>query len=96
MANLAAAQCYKSEHLKRPEIWALGTFLVYAGPLSLSVSPQTLISEQFPVTDIWYDAIFSLIVEKAKYFYIAGFFLVVSPESIQLVAEHAAVNNKVW
>ncbi|KAK4281495.1 hypothetical protein QN277_012978 [Acacia crassicarpa] len=58
VANLAAAQCYKCEHLKRPEIWAL--------------------------------------VEKAKYFYIAGFFLVVSPESIQLVAEHAAINSKVF
>ena len=53
-----AANCYKSEHLKKPENWAL--------------------------------------VEKAKYFYIAGFFLTVSPESIQLVAEHAAANNKVF
>jgi len=35
------------------------------------------------------------IVEKAKYFYISGFFLTVSPDSIQLVAEHAAANNKV-
>lgn len=34
-------------------------------------------------------------VEKAKFYYIAGFFLTVSPESIQLVAEHAAANNKV-
>lgn len=34
-------------------------------------------------------------VEKAKYYYIAGFFLTVSPDSIQLVAEHAAANNKV-
>lgn len=34
-------------------------------------------------------------VEKAKYFYIAGFFLTVSPDSIQLVAEHAAATNKV-
>ncbi|KAI9154405.1 hypothetical protein LWI28_025922 [Acer negundo] len=34
--------------------------------------------------------------EKAKYFYIAGFFLTVSPDSIQLVAEHAAANNKVF
>ncbi|KAM5555988.1 hypothetical protein ABKV19_023741 [Rosa sericea] len=58
VANLSAANCYKSEHLKRPENWAL--------------------------------------VEKAKYFYIAGFFLTVSPESIQLVAEHAAANNKVF
>ncbi|KAJ6317474.1 hypothetical protein OIU76_013087 [Salix suchowensis] len=56
IANLSAANCYKSEHLKRPENWAL--------------------------------------VEKAKYFYIAGFFLTVSPESIMLVAEHAAANNK--
>ncbi|GMH09809.1 hypothetical protein Nepgr_011650 [Nepenthes gracilis] len=56
VANLSAANCYKSEHLKRPENWAL--------------------------------------VEKAKYFYIAGFFLTVSPDSIQLVAEHAAANNK--
>ena len=35
------------------------------------------------------------IVEKAKYYYISGFFLTVSPDSIQLVAEHAAANNKV-
>uniref|UniRef100_A0A6N2MGN3 Adenosine kinase n=1 Tax=Salix viminalis TaxID=40686 RepID=A0A6N2MGN3_SALVM len=39
IANLSAANCYKSEHLKRPENWKL--------------------------------------VEKAKYFYIAGFFLTV-------------------
>ncbi|RYR04388.1 hypothetical protein Ahy_B06g084108 isoform D [Arachis hypogaea] len=56
VANLAAANCYKSEHLKRPENWAL--------------------------------------VEKAKYYYIAGFFLTLSPDSIQLVAEHAVANNK--
>jgi hypothetical protein len=35
-----------------------------------------------------------LAVEKAKYIYIAGFFLTVSADSIQLVAEHAATNNK--
>ncbi|XP_006647541.1 adenosine kinase 2-like [Oryza brachyantha] len=58
VANLSAANCYKTEHLKRPENFAL--------------------------------------VEKAKYIYIAGFFLTVSPESIQLVAEHAAANNKVF
>ncbi|XP_042475674.1 adenosine kinase 2-like [Macadamia integrifolia] len=58
IANLSAANCYKSEHLKRPENWAL--------------------------------------VEKAKYFYIAGFFLTVSPESVLLVAEHAAANKKVF
>jgi adenosine kinase len=34
-------------------------------------------------------------VEKAKYIYIAGFFLTVSPDSIQLAAEHAAATNKV-
>uniref|UniRef100_A0A2N9IBG4 Adenosine kinase n=1 Tax=Fagus sylvatica TaxID=28930 RepID=A0A2N9IBG4_FAGSY len=57
IANLSATHCYKSDHLKKPENWAL--------------------------------------VEKAKYIYIAGFFLTVSPESIQLVAAHAASNNKV-
>lgn len=56
VANLSAANCYKSEHLTKPENWAL--------------------------------------VEKAKYIYIAGFFLTVSPESIMLVAEHAAAKNK--
>nr|KAJ0192241.1 hypothetical protein LSAT_V11C800444060 [Lactuca sativa] len=35
-------------------------------------------------------------VACAKYIYIAGFFLIVSPESIQLVAEHAAAANKVF
>ncbi|RDX91182.1 Adenosine kinase 2, partial [Mucuna pruriens] len=58
VANLSAANCYKSEHLTKPENWAL--------------------------------------VEKAKYFYISGFFLTVSPDSIQLVAEHAAANNKIF
>ncbi|CAN6581023.1 unnamed protein product [Malus baccata var. baccata] len=58
VANLSAANCYKIEHLRKPENWAL--------------------------------------VEKAKYIYIAGFFLTVSPDSIQLVAEHAAANNKVF
>ncbi|KAF5935639.1 hypothetical protein HYC85_026768 [Camellia sinensis] len=58
VANLSAANCYKSEHLTRPENWAL--------------------------------------VEKAKYFYIAPFFLTVSIESILLVAEHAAANKKVF
>ncbi|CAI9265266.1 unnamed protein product [Lactuca saligna] len=33
-------------------------------------------------------------LKKAKYIYIAGFFLTVSPESIQLVAEHVAAANK--
>lgn len=58
VANLSAANCYKVDHLKKPENWAL--------------------------------------VEKAKYYYIAGFFLTVSPESIQLVAEHAAANDKIF
>ncbi|KAK4481085.1 hypothetical protein RD792_011955 [Penstemon davidsonii] len=58
VANLSAANCYKTDHLKKPENWAL--------------------------------------VEKAKYYYIAGFFLTVSPESIMLVAEHAAAKNKVF
>ncbi|ODM94146.1 Adenosine kinase 2 [Orchesella cincta] len=34
------------------------------------------------------------LVEKAKYYYISGFFLTVSPESMLAVAEHAATNNK--
>ncbi|KAI3917089.1 hypothetical protein MKX01_003538 [Papaver californicum] len=56
IANLSAANCYKSEHLKRPENWAL--------------------------------------VEKAKYFCIAGYFLSVSG-SIQLVGEHVVAHNKI-
>lgn len=35
-------------------------------------------------------------VEKAKYFYVAGFFLTVSPESIQLVGEHVVAQNKIF
>nr|XP_043634815.1 adenosine kinase 2-like isoform X3 [Erigeron canadensis] len=47
-------------------------------------------SEQLRKPENW------ALVEKAKYIYIAGFFLTVSPESIQLVAEHAAATNKVF
>jgi len=47
------------------------------------------------LTDIFNCANFPHTVEKAKYIYIAGFFLTVSPDSILLVAEHAAANKKV-
>ncbi|XP_018621775.1 adenosine kinase isoform X3 [Scleropages formosus] len=36
------------------------------------------------------------LVEKAKIYYIAGFFLTVSPESILKVAKHASEHNKVF
>ncbi|KAH8954997.1 hypothetical protein BDL97_08G111300 [Sphagnum fallax] len=36
------------------------------------------------------------LVEKAQYFYSAGFFLTVSPESIMLVAKHAAATGKTF
>ncbi|XP_038128636.1 adenosine kinase-like isoform X1 [Cyprinodon tularosa] len=36
------------------------------------------------------------LVEKAKVYYIAGFFLTVSPESILKVAKHASENNKIF
>nr|XP_026690632.1 adenosine kinase isoform X1 [Ciona intestinalis] len=36
------------------------------------------------------------LVEQASYYYIAGFFLTVSPESIMLVAKHAAQNGKTF
>jgi len=36
------------------------------------------------------------LMEKAKYYYISGFFLTVSPESILAVAEHASTNNKTF
>ncbi|GAQ79464.1 adenosine kinase [Klebsormidium nitens] len=34
--------------------------------------------------------------ERAQYFYISGFFLTVSPDSVQVIAKHAAENNKVF
>jgi len=58
VANLAAANCYKFEHLNQPENWAL--------------------------------------VEKADYFYIAGFFLTVSPEAIMAVGKHAYDKKKTF
>mmetsp|Transcript_20811 Transcript_20811/g.35744 ORF Transcript_20811/g.35744 Transcript_20811/m.35744 type:complete len:296 (-) Transcript_20811:368-1255(-) len=36
------------------------------------------------------------IMEQARFYYMAGFFLTVSPPSIQLVAKHAAAHNKVF
>uniref|UniRef100_A0A3P8Y3N3 Adenosine kinase n=1 Tax=Esox lucius TaxID=8010 RepID=A0A3P8Y3N3_ESOLU len=36
------------------------------------------------------------LVEKARVYYIAGFFLTVSPESILKVAKHASENNKIF
>jgi adenosine kinase len=91
---LSAANCYKSEHLKRPENWALGTTSI-----SFSLHLLSVVCLVFGNMSCWSHVCnlfpFFLTVEKAKYFYIAGFFLTVSPESIMLVAEHAAANNKV-
>ncbi|KAJ3209260.1 adenosine kinase [Dinochytrium kinnereticum] len=36
------------------------------------------------------------LVENAKYFYVGGYFLTVSPETANFVAEHAAAKNKVF
>nr|XP_045625939.1 adenosine kinase-like isoform X1 [Procambarus clarkii] len=36
------------------------------------------------------------LMEKAKFYYISGFFLTVSPESILMVGKHACENNKVF
>ncbi|XP_065916927.1 uncharacterized protein [Dysidea avara] len=58
VANLAAANHYKKEHLLQPQNWAR--------------------------------------VEMADYYYISGFFLTVSPDSMLAVAEHAANKKKLF
>jgi adenosine kinase len=58
VANLAAANNYKVDHVKKSENWAL--------------------------------------VEKARVFYSAGFFITVSPDSILTVAKHACEENKIY
>jgi len=58
VANLAAANNFKKDHLMKPENWKF--------------------------------------VEEAKFFYISGFFLTVSPDSIMEVAKHAAEKNKTF
>jgi adenosine kinase len=57
-ANLAAANCYKIEHLQTPEIKA-----------------------------VW---------EKATHVYSAGFFLTVSPESMNFIGKHCQENGKTF
>jgi len=58
VANLAAANMYKIEHLRSPDIWGL--------------------------------------VQSARLFYIAGFFLTVCPEAMREIGKHASENNKVF
>ncbi|PWA85289.1 adenosine kinase 2 [Artemisia annua] len=181
IANLSAANCYKSEHLKRPENWALGNdcfclldasaseivmvltsvanVLKRHGKLTerLSRDSDEMIFERLQRefedaraaqthelcldSEQWNDGLLATIRERvhmeadrkammqspqdasmmpmtcfmkksliesgtrctitrmkphklAKYIYIVGFFLTVSPESIQLVVEHAAATNK--
>ncbi|KAB5538962.1 hypothetical protein DKX38_016495 [Salix brachista] len=96
IANLSAANCYKSEHLKRPENWKLGTTSISFSLLLHSTLCLVFGHMSCLVSPLQLNPFFIETVEKAKYFYIAGFFLTVSPESIMLVAEHAAANNKVF
>jgi len=58
ITNLAAANCYKSEHLVSKDI--------------------------------------SKLMEEAKFYYSTGYFLTVSPESMLIMAKHAASENKVF
>ena len=58
VANLAAANNYKIDHLQQPENWA--------------------------------------VVEAARVFYSAGFFITVSPDSMLAVAKYAAANDKTY
>ncbi|XP_026417659.1 adenosine kinase 2-like isoform X2 [Papaver somniferum] len=90
IANLSAANCYKSEHLKRPENWALDiSSLLAFHHYSFRLLLYVLSSQPKVIFLSW-------TVEKAKYFYVAGFFLTVSPESIQLVGEHVVAQNKIF
>lgn len=57
VANLAAANCYKKEHIEQPEV--------------------------------------ASVLANAQFVYMAGFFLTVSPDTIQHVAEQVAAENKV-
>ena len=57
VTQLAAANCYKKEHLDRPDIWAK--------------------------------------IEHAQFYFSTGYFLTVSPPSVQQIAKHAADKNKV-
>ncbi|XP_067140037.1 uncharacterized protein Adk2 [Centruroides vittatus] len=57
-ANLAAANCFEVDHIRKPENRQL--------------------------------------IENAEFFYITGFFLTVSPETILEVAKHACKNNKTF
>ncbi|VDM70593.1 unnamed protein product, partial [Strongylus vulgaris] len=42
------------------------------------------------------DPAHSAVIEKAQFFYIAGFFLTVSPPSIMHIAEHSYKHNKIF
>ncbi|KAI9229430.1 MAG: adenosine kinase b [Piptocephalis tieghemiana] len=53
-------------------------------------------ANSYSVTHAQSPAIWEGIVEKADFFYIEGYFLTVSPETILTVAKHAAATNKVF
>ena len=85
VANLSAANCYKSDHLKQPENWAIG--MLCCRYLSYIAVKILLEGNEFSIF---------FAVEKAKFVYIAGFFLTVSPESIMHVARHISDKGKVY
>jgi adenosine kinase len=58
VANLSAANDYKADHIRHPDVW----------------------NE----------------VETSRYFYVSGFFLTVSPDTIQYIAQHCAKTNRMF
>lgn len=67
--------------------------LLTEGGKNRSLVTNLAAANEFKKTHFDDKAIWS-IVEAADYFYIGGFFLTVSPESILEVAQHACANNK--
>lgn len=94
LQKAAESEGVRVEYMKTSEI-PTGTCAVLITGINRSLVANLSAAEKYQVEHLKTPSIWSL-VEKAKYFYISGFFLTVSPASIMTVAQHAAEKNKLF
>ncbi|ORZ37785.1 Ribokinase-like protein [Catenaria anguillulae PL171] len=96
LASAAAADGVATHYMKTDEV-PTGTcaVLITKKGAARSLVANLSAAEKYKVDHLQQPETWA-VVEGAKYYYISGFFLTVSPPSIMAVAKHAAENNKTF
>lgn len=94
LRDAATKDGLRTEYLEDPDT-PTGLCAVLITGTERSLITDLLAANNYKIDHLRRSEIWQL-VEDAKFYYTAGFFLTVSPPSAMLIADHAAKNNKVF